>query len=287
MEKISGEFTSEFRQVRTVDVFCKTLYLYFILKIIASWPIWVQLVKYQPPRINHSIPSSILFLPAQWASQNLDLFCWLGLALALAAVFIRLNYFTAIMILWMAINAYKINFPAANGSDLVFLLLLGFAVPMCQWPRADRPLWKSVQRSIFNFAVLSCQLQILLIYFASGSDKLMSASWRSGEAIQYISRLDFLFNPRLTFDESASPLLNLCLAWMVIIFELSFPFLVWIKKTRLFILAAGVLFHLVIWIFLSLPDFGLIMMISYLVFLRAEDFERLGLRIGKSLDSPG
>jgi hypothetical protein len=43
--------------------------------------------------------------------------------------------------------------------------------------------------------------------------------------------------------------------------------MIWLKEFRGFILLMGVIFHLSIAIFLSLPDFGLIMIIAYLPFL--------------------
>jgi hypothetical protein len=62
-------------------------------------------------------------------------------------------------------------------------------------------------------------------------------------------------------------LLPFVIAWFTILFELNFAILIWIKEFRGFVLLIGVVFHLAIAIFLSLPDFGLIMLIAYLPFL--------------------
>jgi len=40
-----------------------------------------------------------------------------------------------------------------------------------------------------------------------------------------------------------------------------------------------VLFNLFIWIVLSIPDFALLMIISFLIFLKDEDYDKLKKRI--------
>lgn len=273
--KISVALTADLYHAWVVRIFCKALYVFLSLKIIFSWPIWVLLVKYHPLHNPHSIFKSILFLPARWAQIHLDLFCWSSLLFVILSVFIRLNYFSSIIIFWIAVNVYKINFAVANGSDLVLIMLLVFAIPMSYYPTAHKPFWKWLQLLTSNIAAILCQVQIVLIYLVSGWDKLLSEAWRSGEAIQNIAGLDYLFNPNLAATASLNQTINFCLAWIVILVELSFPVLVWFTRTRLFILCIGTIFHVIIWISLSLPDFGLIMIISYFIFLKEKDFSWL------------
>ena len=81
-----------------------------------------------------------------------------------------------------------------------------------------------------------------------------------------IGRLGHMVNPTLT-TAMTNPGLNFILAWLVILFELLFPILVWWRRLRLVMIGIGIVFHIVIWIFLSLPDFGLIMIVAYSIFL--------------------
>ena len=89
-----------------------------------------------------------------------------------------------------------------------------------------------------------------------------------------VIHIDFMFN-QYWFGSPDNQVLNFTLSWIAILFELAFVALVWITRTRLIMLAIGVVFHLIIWLALSLPDFGLVMMISYLVFLRDSDYHTL------------
>ena len=73
------------------------------------------------------------------------------------------------------------------------------------------------------------------------------------------------------------------MSWMTIVFELIFIPLVFIERTRLPILFVGVLFHIIIWLMLGLPGFGWIMIVSYAIFLKDRDFDRLPKRLRPSL----
>jgi len=128
-----------------------------------------------------------------------------------------------------------------------------------------------VQLMLSNFSFLFCRVQLTLIYLQSGLDKLSSEVWRSGDAIFYITQLDFFFSPLLTINESSF----MILAWSTILFELSFALLIWVRKFRIALLTLGVVFHLGIAIFLSLPDFGIMMILTYSLFFPFEKFYRV------------
>ena len=134
------------------------------------------------------------------------------------------------------------------------------------------------QKMIFNLGLVLCQLQIVNVYLVSGLDKLLSETWRSGDSFAYISHLDFYYNPLLPKMFENNPM-NVILSWCTILFELLFVALVWTKRARLPILAIGVLFNLFIWIVLSIPDFALLMIISFLIFLKDEDYQQLKNRV--------
>ncbi|HEY5690613.1 MAG TPA: HTTM domain-containing protein, partial [Cyclobacteriaceae bacterium] len=122
-----------------------------------------------------------------------------------------------------------------------------------------------VQVLISNSALLLGQIQMALIYFMSGYDKLTSAAWRSGAAVHSITQLTFFQNPfiNLALNEWQCVLL----AWLIILFELGFAILIWFRKLRIPMLVMGVIFHLSIVFLLGLADFGILMILCYAVFL--------------------
>src|SRR5262249_34667257 len=119
-----------------------------------------------------------------------------------------------------------------------------------------------------------CQLQVAAIYLKSGVDKIMSSAWRSGEVFHFMAQIDESLNP-FFIPLLNNSIVNGFLAWATILFELAFPVLVWFRRTRNTALLAGIVFHLLIGWMHDLTDFALVMIVSYLIFLKDADYERL------------
>jgi hypothetical protein len=163
-----------------------------------------------------------------------------------------------------------VNRLSTDGSDYILLMLLFFIIPLSAFPRMRNEKLYILQKAIYNTALVGCQIQIGLIYFLSGLNKITTRAWQTGEAFKHIAKLDFLINPYVTDYFPDNYLEGFLASWVIILFELLFIFLIWWKESRWIMLATGVVMHLFIWIVLSLPDFGIIMIISYLIFLGKE-----------------
>jgi hypothetical protein len=264
---LQQKFTDTFHQEAAVNVFCKALYGFLFVKIFFSWQTSALALKYFPVKEPASVMGQILMAPAMLAVSNFAYFCWIFFAILLTALFIKRNYFTAILIAWGTWNLYKIDFLFSNGSDYILLMLVFLAIPMSSYPRSKNESLFFVQKVAHNTGLVLCQIQVALVYLLSGLDKIQSEMWQTGDAIHYVSKLTFLTNPHLAHLLGPGDLLPFLIAWFTILFELNFVILIWLKEFRGFVLLAGVVFHLAIAIFLSLPDFGLIMLIAYLPFL--------------------
>ncbi len=225
-----------------------------------------------------SLPRSwvgkIVLAPSFLADYNIDIFLILAILFLVLAIFLRSHYIVSILFFWLTVNLYVVFLPFANGADLVLFMLAFWCIPLAGNPSLKSELGSMIQKTTYNLGVVLCQLQIVFIYLVSGWDKLQSETWRSGEAFDYIIHLNTLYNPAFTgiFED---PFIHQVLSWATILFELLFVFFVWMEKTRLPMLVAGVFFHLFIWVVMSLPDFAGIMIISYIIFLRDGDYARI------------
>jgi hypothetical protein len=215
--------------------------------------------------------TALLYSPIGWAIDNVTVFLRLSMVFLGWVLFVRPNYFMSIVVVAIALCFYFISFPVANGSDQVMLSLLLFAIPICAAPEIVRSeKLQVVQTGLYNFSRLFCMIYICSIYFISGLDKIGSESWRSGEAITFVSKLKYMVAPALVDSFPTGEGMKMILS----VFELSFSVLVWLRQTRLWVLLFGIVFHFVIFFVLTLPDFGLIMILSYLIFLNDSDYER-------------
>lgn len=206
-----------------------------------------------------------MYAPIKLAQYDLTMFLIVFLIMLVLALMLKVNYFIAALIFWLSLNLSRLAYPFVNGSDYVLNLFLFLSVFLSVTPVFKSEVLRKNQIVIANFALLICRIQLCLIYLLSGFDKVTSSAWRSGDAIHSIVNLEFFMNPHITIPASKS--FYLMIAWVVILFELAFPVLIWFKRLRIYVLSAGILFHLIIIFVLSLPDFGLIMLLLYTLFI--------------------
>lgn len=269
-------FSGNARQPAAATMFFKGLIGLTLIKMAVLWTVSHTVMAYHETSLPTSIPGKLLLAPTLLADWNVDVFYALSLIFLLAAIFIRPNYVVAAAFFWLTFNLYVINLPFANGADLVLFMMALWCIALpVDSAKVDQEGGRAIlAKAAHNLAVIMCRLQIVFIYLISGLDKMMSETWRSGIAFDYIIHLKTMYHPAFAgaFD---SPSLQLWLCWITIAFELLFVSLVWIPRSRLLILAAGIFFHLFIAVVLSLWDFAATMIVSYLIFLKDDEIEIL------------
>lgn len=97
-------------------------------------------------------------------------------------------------------------------------------------------------------------LQLSISYIIAGVAKLISSQWRSGLALQGIFST-YTYGTVLTkkiFTNHKS--LSMVFCWTVIIFEITYPFVLFFNA-EMFFISIGILFHLSIAVIMGLNDF--------------------------------
>ena len=274
VDKACHYFTDDFNNPLITRVFFKGLVVFTLIKTALLWPLSQAVMEHHKLSLPRSWIGKMVLAPSFLANRNIELFLILAIVFLIFAVFLRPHYIVSILFFWLTVNLYVVFLPFANGADLILFMLALWCIPLAGKPTVKSEPASIIQRALHNLGVVLCQLQIVFIYLVSGWDKLGSETWRSGEAFDYIIHLNTLYNPMFTgFFEN--PFIQQVFSWATILFELLFVFLVWIEKTRLSILIAGIFFHLFIWVVMSLPDFAGIMIISYTIFLKDRDYARI------------
>ncbi len=252
----------------------RALLLYTGISILLLWPISSLLVTHYEPSMPRSIIGKIILAPTYFAYYSIHLFYSISLVFLLLAWFLRPSYLMNFLFFWLTLNLYKTNLPISNGADRV-LYMIAFWNMLIVYPSSLKLSLSSVTKHVMaNCGVILLQLQVVIIYFVSGHDKLFSKVWRSGDAFSYIRHLEIMYNPWIG-DWLNSAFWDFSLSWITIAFEVLFVVLVWFRTTRLYTLGVGIVFHLGIWFMLNLMDFALIMIISYIIFLSADDLPRI------------
>ncbi len=132
-----------------------------------------------------------------------------------------------------------------------------------------------------NLALRLLQLHLCVVYFFSGSGKLLGASWWEGTALwgaiangQYRT-LDLTGLAR-------HPLVVNALTLGTLFWELGYAALVWPRLTRPLVLAMAVPVHLGIGLAMGMMEFGLAMLTANLAFIGADTFRALIFRSSES-----
>ncbi len=271
--ELSLYWVKDFNNPMSARIFFNALLLLTFVKIGLLWRFSHQVLEHHKMTLPRSWLGKVMLAPSFLADWNADIFFSIALTFLIIAFFLQPHYLTTLLYFWLTLNLYVVYLPFASGSDMVMFMLALWLIPVATRPRISSENGRICQKALFNVGLFLCQLQVVFIYFISGADKLQNAAWRSGIAFDYITHLNTMFNPVLTGSFS-NPLVHLLFSWAIILFELGFAVLVWFDRTRLTTLAAGILFHLLIWTVMSLPDFAGIMMVSYLVFLKDSELRR-------------
>ncbi len=159
-----------------------------------------------------------------------------------------------------------------NAGDRLFLMLALFAAFLPLGTKWSVEAWLSPRRNGRSFAIWFQRLiavQVAFVYLNAFVGKVAQASWRNGTAV-----LEILASPLSALPVRIDGPLAYALTWSTLVFELSFPWLVWYRRYRPYVLVAGVAFHLGIELSLGVPGFGEVMVAAYACFLSDDEAER-------------
>lgn len=171
---------------------------------------------------------------------------------------------SAILLWVLHLTAAKSDIFLAYGADN-FMTIGLFYLSLAPFP--DR--WsidfrfrriKTKEANLIGFFQRVLQLHLSLIYFFSGTAKLLGTGWWTGESIwRALSRPPFGVVPEklLLF----SPALLVIFGISVVVLETTYPLGIWLKRTQRFYLIGVIALHFVIGVSMRLYLFAWVMMV--------------------------
>lgn len=120
------------------------------------------------------------------------------------------------------------------------------------------------------------QIQMVVLFFYSGIEKVRADEWWSGDAIWLaFSTYEFYHPFLLELFVRQYWLVNVA-TYVTVLIEISYAFLIWQRRTRPYLLAAAIFLHSMFALLLGLLYFSLIMIMGHMSFVRPEWLTRLG-----------
>lgn len=131
--------------------------------------------------------------------------------------------------------------------------------------RAAGSFWSAQMRA--PWVVRLMQVQLSLIYLTSVREKLTGATWNEGTAVSYALRLPDLAAFSAPLWLSTDPLLMNLATWGTLGMELGLGVLIWNRRWRWWVLAAGIVMHTLILMSLAVAFFTVAIFVLYIAFL--------------------
>lgn len=216
-----------------------------------------------------------------WMSNQAILVGWGVLMAAALALTVGWHSRVAAVIVWILILSFERRDPwAFNSGDVVvrieaLILALspcGAALSLDQ-RRMVGSFWSAQTRRIWPVRLI--QIQFCVIYVSAVMIKLTGDTWLNGTAVSYALRLVDMqrFSPPTWFSTDALDM-NL-LTWGTLAIELALGILVWNRRCRPWVLAAGVSLHLGIDVSIMIGIFSWAMFVLYVAWIPPQWVERL------------
>lgn len=265
--KVESFLNSTNANQKSIIYFRRAVYAMLFLKILLLWPeiptFYQHVLSRQENYTGLALINHLIFLPFFQHSIYFTLsICMLFVA---AGIFLRKHILLAILIFIISINLMSLVYLATNGGDLLLNLFV-FSIIFLE----EKKQTSEVKLMVSNSVWWILKINLCFLYFINGYGKIFKQIWFNGEVMQTVWQLDFYIHPHLVPSWFAHPIIAIVTAWTVILFEFAFPFLIWFKAIKNYLIVIGIVFHLLIALCLSLPDFGLTMIIAYIPFI---DFE--------------
>jgi predicted DCC family thiol-disulfide oxidoreductase YuxK len=119
------------------------------------------------------------------------------------------------------------------------------------------------------------QIQMAVLFFYSAIGK-RGDDWWNGDAIWYVFANNDYYNRSLLDLLASHYWLANAATYLTVFIEIAFPFLIWQRATRPYLLAAAIFLHLQFAILLGLIYFSFVMVMGHMSFLRPEWLAQLG-----------
>jgi hypothetical protein len=220
-----------------------------------------------------------------WTSDRALLIGCIALVVAAIAMTVGWHSRLAALVVFVLILSFQHRNPAAfNSGDVVVRIeALILALSPCgaalslDRRRRTGTFWSAQLRAPWTLRLL--QVQLSMIYLGSVRSKMSGETWPRGTAVSFALRLEDMLILHTPHWVTANALLMNVATWGTLTLELALGILVWNRRLRRWVLAAGVFMHTGIMLTMNVGFFTPAMFVLYLAFVSPESVRRLPTNI--------
>ncbi len=263
----------------TITVFRRCVYLYLLFFYLLYLPIathmWGEL-SYSLPKtgpLSGSLDRFLDPLSQSTIAPYWTLFLGLQMTLLFIGILGHTSFIHSVLICYLNFALDNKAWVTLNGGNNIIQLMLVYMIAMR--PYGSDGNWRYLRNGITNFAFYAALLQFVVVYSVAGLTKLQSNLWRNGVALYYVLNTDEFTTHFAQQHIATNDFLVMAGTYLTLSFQLAFPFLIWQKKIRPYLLAIGTFLHLQIAFVMGLLDFGFAMIICYFLFHSEETSRKI------------
>ena len=255
-------------QTKEIGWFRNALYLFLLYKVfifLFQFKALFSEERFIYHHIKHInvVVDSVFFLNNHYSVLLACSFIFGIAALATIGLLKKSNYISNTILCLLIMNFTAFLYPTLTAGDYLLNQLLFFNIFFSIKPSTSLA-FDDLKKALHNTSLLAVKLQVCLAYFLSAFFKLTDASWTSGEGLYSTFQIPEFSNALLA---SIPYSVCLVLTFCTIVYQLSFAFLVWFRPFKIYLFSFGILQHLLISFGMGLFQFGIIMIICYILFL--------------------
>jgi predicted DCC family thiol-disulfide oxidoreductase YuxK len=120
------------------------------------------------------------------------------------------------------------------------------------------------------------QIQMAVLFFYSAISKLRGDDWWDGDALWIVFTTGEHYNQFMLDLLASHYWLTNVGTYATVLIEIAFPFLIWQRRTRPYLLAAAIFLHVQFAVLMGLFYFSFVMVMGHMSFVRPEWLARLG-----------
>jgi Vitamin K-dependent gamma-carboxylase len=210
-----------------------------------------------------------------WPGDTALLIGWALLMLSAIAMTVGWHSRFAAIVVFVLIHSFHRRgvYIFNAGDSIIIIVALILALSSCgaalslDQRRRTGSFWSAQTRA--PWAIRLMQIQLSVIYLVSVQAKLSGGkSWADGSATSYAWRTDgrWALLPAPEWLAANAILVNAA-TWGTLVIELAIAVLVWNRRWRIWVLAAGVVMHVMMMVSMNVGFFSLAMFVLYLAFV--------------------
>ena len=272
MKQLANYLFCDLKQTKEISWFRNALYSLVLYKVFIYIIQFNTLFSderliYKHAHFGNPIINSVFFLN-NYYSVALGAFFILVIALCAVIGLLKKSTYITNLLLWLLMmNVSSFIYMTTDAGDYFLnqlLLFNCFFLPK----NTKSSIINDFKTVLHNGSLAILKLQVCFAYAVSAYLKIIDPSWTGGMAIHQIFQIPQYSN--IVF-QSVPAGICVVLTYATLCYQLLFPFLVWVRAFKIYLLVFGISLHLCIAFGMGLVGFGLVMIISYILFLKYDN----------------